>query len=448
MRTRKPTRPRKMKLPKHLQHINPHAAGIDVGGRSHFVAVPEGSCEQPVREFSSFTDDLHRMADWLLACGVSTVAMESTGIYWIPVFEILESRGLEVRLVNARHVKNVPGRKSDVLDCQWLQRLHSYGLLEGAFRPTEQVCTLRAYVRQRMNLVRYAASHIQHMQKALSQMNLQLANVVADITGATGMRIIKAILAGERDALVLARLRDARCKNDESTIARSLQGNFRPEHLFSLKQAVDLYEFYQSQIAECDRQILDQLAGFDAADGSGKAPPDSLEEALVRISGVDLTRIDGINTNITLKIISEIGTDMSRWKTAKHFASWLGLCPGTKISGGKPLSTKSKRVVNRAATALRLAAQSLLRSKSALGAYLRRQRARLGAPKAITATAHKLARLVYSMLKHGSAYVDVGQKHYEERYRSRVIQNLKRKAQDLGYELVDVAGKQPKPLTV
>jgi transposase len=437
-----------MKFPKHLQHINPHGAGIDVGGRSHFVAVPEGSCEQPVREFTSFTDDLHRMADWLLACGVTTVAMESTGIYWIPVFEILENRGLEVRLVNARHVKNVPGRKSDVLDCQWLQRLHSYGLLEGAFRPAEQVCTLRAYVRQRMNLVRYASAHIQHMQKALSQMNLQLANVVADITGATGMRIIKAILAGERDALVLARLRDPRCKSDESTIARSLQGNFRPEHLFSLKQAVDLYEFYQSQIAECDRQILDQLASFDAVDGSGKAPPESLEEALVRISGVDLTRIDGIDTNITLKIISEIGVDMSRWKTAKHFASWLGLCPGTKISGGKPLSTKSKRVVNRAATALRLAAQSLLRSKSALGAYLRRQRARLGAPKAITATAHKLARLVYSMLKHGSAYVDVGQKHYEERYRSRVIQNLKRKAQDLGYALVEVSGKQPKSLTV
>jgi hypothetical protein len=211
-----------MKLPKHLQHINPHAAGIDVGSRSHFVAVPEGSCEQPVREFSSFTDDLHRMADWLLACGVTTVAMESTGIYWIPVFEVLESRGLEVRLVNARHVKNVPGRKSDVLDCQWLQRLHSYGLLEGAFRPVEQVCTLRAYVRQRMNLVRYASAHIQHMQKALAQMNLQLANVVSDISGVTGMRIIKAVLAGERDPLVLARLRDSRCKNDASTIARSL----------------------------------------------------------------------------------------------------------------------------------------------------------------------------------------------------------------------------------
>jgi len=448
MRTRKPPRPRKMKLPKHLQHIHPHAAGIDVGSRSHFVAVPEGSCEQPVREFTSFTDDLQRMADWLIACGVTTAAMESTGIYWIPVFEVLESRGLEVRLVNARHVKNVPGRKSDVLDCQWLQRLHSYGLLEGAFRPVEQVCTLRAYVRQRMNLVRYAAAHIQHMQKALSQMNLQLANVVSDITGVTGMRIIKAILAGERDALVLARLRDPRCRSDESTIARSLRGNFRPEHLFSLKQAVDLYEFYQHQIAECDRQILDQLASFDAADGNANGPPANLEEALTRMSGVDLTRIDGIDTNSALKIIAEIGTDMSRWKSPKHFASWLGLCPGTKVSGGKVLSAKSKPVVNRAAAALRMAAFTLLKSKSALGAYFRRQRSRLGAPKAITATAHKLARLVYSMLKHGTAYVDEGQKQYEERYRTRVVQNLKRKAQDLGYALVEIAEKQPQPATI
>ncbi len=446
MRTNKLSTGKRMKLPKHLQHINPYAAGIDVGCRSHFVAVPEGSCKKPVREFSSFTDDLHQMADWLLGCGVSTVAMESTGVYWIPVFEILESRGLEVRLVNARHVKNVPGRKSDVLDCQWLQRLHSYGLLEAAFRPTEQVCTLRAYVRQRMNLVRYAASHIQHMQKALAQMNLQLANVVADISGVTGMRIIKAVLAGERDPLVLARLRDPRCKSSESHIARSLNGNYRPEHLFSLKQAVDLYEFYQGQIGECDRQILDQLTDFDVADTSGKGPPVSLEEALLRMAGVDLTRIDGIDTNSALKIIAEIGTDMSRWKSAKHFASWLGLCPGTKVSGGKLLSAKSKPVANRAAVALRMAAYTLLRSKSALGAYLRRQRSRLGAPKAITATAHKLARLVYSMLKHGTAYVDVGQKQYEERYRSRVIQNLKRKAQDLGYTLVEIAEKQPQPL--
>jgi transposase len=451
MRARKLPKNRKMKLPKHLQHINPYAAGIDVGCRSHFVAVPEGSCEQPVREFSSFTDDLHQMADWLLDCGVTSVVMESTGIYLIPVFEILESRGLEVRLVNARHVKNVPGRKSDVLDCQWLQRLHSYGLLEGAFRPAEHVCTLRAYVRQRMNLVRYAASHIQHMQKALAQMNLQLANVVADITGATGMRIIRAVLDGERDPLVLARLRDRRCKNSEQTIARSLNGNFRPEHLFSLKQAVELYEFYQSQIAECDQQILGQLASFDAADASGNGPDDkppaSLGEALQRMSGVDLTRIDGIDINSALKIIAEIGIDMSRWKSAKHFASWLGLCPGTKVSGGKVLSAKSKPVANRAAATLRMAAFTLFRSKSALGAYLRRQRSRLGAPKAITATAHKLARLVYTMLKHGTVYVDAGQEYYEERYRTRVVQNLKRKAQELGFSLVEIAGLQPQNAT-
>ena len=415
------------------------------------MAVPEGLSEQPVREFSTFTDDLHRMADWLIACGITTVAMESTGIYWIPVFEILESAGLDVKLVNARHVKNVPGRKSDVLDCQWLQQLHTYGLLEGAFRPTEQVCSLRAYVRQRMNLVRYASSHIQHMQKALAQMNLLLANVVSDITGTTGMRIIKAILDGERDPRILAGMRDRRCKNNEETIARSLHGNFRPEHLFSLKQAVDLYTFYQGQIAECDQQILSQLATFDAVsdpnDDPQAKPPSSVNDALQRMSGVDLTRIDGIDTNSALKIIAEVGVDMSRWKSAKHFSSWLGLCPGTKVSGGKILSGKTKQAANRAAATLRMAAFTLFRSKSALGAYLRRQRSRLGAPKAITATAHKLARLVYSMLKHGSAYVDAGQDYYEERYRSRIIKNLKRKAQELGFELIEISGLQSKTVT-
>lgn len=425
-------------VPKHLRHINSSAAGIDIGSYSHFVAVPEGSSEQTVREFDSFTDDLQRMADWLNSCGISTVAMESTGVYWIPVFEILESAGLEVKLVNARHVKNVPGRKSDVLDCQWLQQLHTYGLLEGAFRPTAQVCALRAYVRQRMNLVRYAASHIQHMQKALVQMNIQLTNVVSDITGATGMRIIKAILEGERDPQKLAGLRDPRCKNSVETIARSLHGNFRPEHLFSLKQAVDLYQFYQKQIDECDQEILAQLATFDAGDNTLESkPPASLGDALQRMSGVDLTRINGIDSNSALKLVAEIGVDMSRWKSAKHFASWLGLCPGTKVSGGKVLSAKSKPVVNRAAATLRMAAFSLFKSKSALGAYLRRQRARLGAPKAITATAHKLARLVYTMLKNGTAYVDAGQEYYEARYHAKVIQNLKRKALDLGYMLVE-----------
>lgn len=429
-----------MTLPKHLQHINVNAAGVDIGSRSHFVAVPEGVDEKPVREFSGFTGDLERMAEWLIACGVTTVAMESTGVYWIPVFEILESHGLEVKLVNARHVKNVPGRKSDVLDCQWLQQLHTYGLLRGAFRPVEQVCTLRAYVRQRAMLVRSAASYIQRMQKALAQMNLQLHNVVTDITGMTGMRIIKAILGGERTPDVLAAMRDRRCKNSAATIARSLQGSYRPEHLFSLQQAVELYEFHQEKIADCDRQILEQLKSFDAQNAPDDAPPSNVEEALQRMSGVDLTSIDGIDTNTALKILAEIGTDMNRWKTAKHFASWLGLSPGTKVSGGKVLSSATKPVANKAAAALRIAAFTLFNSKSALGAYLRRQRARLGAPKAVTATAHKLARLVYTMLKQGTAYVDVGQEYYEKRYRARVIQNMKRKAQELGFELVAIQG--------
>jgi transposase len=436
MKQEKISKESRMKLPKHLRNINQHAAGIDIGSRSHFVAVPEGADEQPVREFSTFTGDLERLAEWLGSCGVTTVAMESTGVYWIPVFEMLESHGFEVRLVNARHVKNVPGRKSDVLDCQWLQQLHTYGLLRGAFRPVEQVCTLRAYVRQRAMLVRSAASYIQRMQKALAQMNLQLHNVVADITGVTGMRILKAILGGERNPNVLAAMRDQRCKNSEETIARSLKGSYRPEHLFSLRQAIELYEFHQTKIVDCDRQILEQLKSFDAQDTRNDTPPANVGEALQRMSGVDLTSIDGIDTNTALKILAEIGTDMSRWKTAKHFASWLGLSPGAKVSGGKVLSSATKPVANKAAAAFRMAAFTLFNSKSAIGAYLRRQRARLGAPKAITATAHKLARLVYAMLTHGTAYVDAGQEYYEERYRSRVVQNLKRKAHGLGFELV------------
>jgi transposase len=274
------------------------------------------------------------------------------------------------------------------------------------------------------------------MQKALSQMNLQLHNVVTDITGVTGMRIIKSIINGERNPRVLAAMRDVRCKNDESTIARSLQGNYRPEHLFSLCQALELYEFHQAKITDCDRKILEQLQSFDSQNAPNGKQPADVEEALLRMSGVDLTRIDGIDTKTVLKVLAEIGADMSRWKSEKHFASWLGLSPGSKISGGKVLSSATKPVANRAATALCMAAYTLFRSKSALGAYLRRLRSRLGAPKAITATAHKMARLIYSMLKNGTEYVDVGQEHYEKRYRSRVVQNLKRKAQELGFELV------------
>jgi transposase len=433
---RKNSKKRDMSLPKHLEHLNRYAAGIDIGSRSHFVAVPEGTDEKPVREFSTFTGDLERLADWLISCGVTTVAMESTGVYWIPVFEILESRGLEVMLVNARHVKNVPGRKSDVLDCQWLQQLHTYGLLQGAFRPADQVCTLRAYVRQRGTLVRSAASYIQRMQKALAQMNLQLHHVVTDITGTTGMRIITAILDGERNTDALAALRDPRCRNSQATIARSLKGNYRPEHLFSLQQAVELYEFYQTKIADCDRRILEQVKSFDDSDDT----PSGIGDALIRMAGVDLTTIDGIDTTTALKVLAEIGTDMSRWKSSKHFASWLGLSPGTKVSGGKVLSSATKPVANKAAQALRMAAFALFNSQSALGAYLRRQRARIGAPKAITATAHKLARLIYAMLAQGTAYVDAGQDYYEQRYRTRVIQNLKRRAQQLGFELVTIQG--------
>ena len=439
-----------MALPKHLQRLNLNAAGIDIGSRSHFVAVPEGEAQESVREFKTFTADLHLLADWLVSCGITTVAMESTGSYWIPVFEILESRKLEVILVNAHHVKNVPGRKTDVLDCQWLQQLHTYGLLEGAFRPPEKICELRAYIRHRMNQVRYASSHIQHMQKALTQMNVLLHNVVSDITGVTGIAIIKSIIAGERDPHKLAAMRDSRCKNDTATIARSLQGNYRKEHLFSLKQALASFEFYQSQIEDCDREIHAILTSFDSVTDDkrpehpgnpprkkNKPAPFNIQDELYRMTGVDLTRIDGINSATALRIISEIGLDMSRWKSAGHFASWLGLCPGNKISGGKRLSSKTKPVVNRAAVALRMAANSLYKAQCALGAYYRRMKARLGAPKAITATAHKLARLVYSMLKNGTEYTDVGQDYYEQRYKSRVIQNLKKRAQKLGFELVE-----------
>jgi len=444
------------KVTSHFEHLNPHAAGIDVGSRSHFVAVPEDADEKPVREFSCFTGDLYRLAKWLHACGVKTVAMESTGVYWIPVFEILEHEGFEVRLVHAHHVKNVPGRKTDVSDCQWLQRLHSYGLLEGAFRPPEQVCILRSYIRQRMTLARYAASHIQHMQKALSQMNLLLHNVVSDITGMTGMRIIKAILAGEREPLALAGLRDPRCKNSAATIARSLEGHYKSEHLFSLKQAVELYEFYQAKIADCDHQIEEQLALFDDRSAGGEIPPSrkgksesngpgfNVREDLYRMTGVDLTRIEGIDSYTALKVVSEVGADMNRWRSSKQFASWMGLCPGNKVSGGKNLSGKTKRVANRAAIALRLAAYGLHKSKSALGAYYRRQRARLGAPKAITATAHKLARLIYSMLKHGTHYVDAGQDYYEKCYRTRVVENLQKRATELGFTLVKATFPSPK----
>ena len=435
------------RLTRHLEQINLYAAGVDIGSENHYVAVPEGLDDEPVRCFSCFTGDLERLADWLVQTGIQSVAMESTGIYWIPCFEILEERGLEVILVNARHVKNVSGRKSDVLDCQWLQQLHTYGLLEGAFRPPEQVTALRAYMRQRGTLVRYAGSHIQHMQKALRQMNLLLDNVVTDITGKTGMTIIRAIVKGERDPTRLAAYRDRRCKKSEHAIAQSLRGHYREEHLFALRQSVELYDTYNAKILACDEAIEQQLTRFDAHGDpqrlpvgkkkrAANAPAFDVRGELYRMSGVDLTAIDGVSDITALKVLCETGADMSRWKSEKHFSSWMGLSPGNKVSGGKILSSKTKPTTNRAAAALRMAAFTLSNSKSALGAYYRRMRSRHGAPKAITATAHKLARLIYNMLKQGREYVDQGQDYYERQYQDRVMKNLKRKAAQMGFTLV------------
>ena len=445
-------------LPPHLSQLNLNAAGIDIGATRHYVAVPAGRDAVCVRDFGTFTTELNRLADWLVQCGIDTVAMESTGVYWIPVYELLESRGLEVKLVNARHVKTVPGRKTDVLDCQWLQQLHTFGLLAGAFRPPEQLCVLRAYLRQGANWVRYAAVHIQHMQKALNQMNVQLHHVVSDITGVTGMKIIRAIVAGEQSPQRLADYRDYRCKQSREVIAQGLTGNYRPEHLFALKQALELYDTYHAKITECDQAIEQFLQTFDSRlepttlplppprrphQPERNQPRLELRTELYRITGVDLTRIDGISAYTALVVVSEIGLDMTRWPTYKHFTSWLGLCPGNKKSGGKVLSGKTKPSANRAAAALRLAAQGLHHSQSALGAYFRRQKTRLGAPKAATATAHKLARLIYSMLKHGTTYVDAGQDYYEQQYRQRVLQNLQRKARAMGYQLVTVESTDP-----
>ena len=453
---------KKAKLPRHLEHINKMAAGIDIGSKSHWVAVPDGADEFNVREFKSFTSDLHELSRWLKKCKVTTVAMESTGVYWIPLYELLESDGFDVKLVDARHTKNVSGRKTDSLDCQWLQELHTYGLLNGAFRPDGPICALRSYSRQRGMLIECASSHIQHIQKALSQMNLQIHNVLSDITGETGLKIIRAIAAGERHPEVLAAYRNTKCKCSLEDMEKSLTGHYKNEHVFALKQALDLYDIYKSKIFECDEQIEKLLMKFadtqkpiapepaietsQETKGPKKyrshpkhAPSFDLRGHLIRITGVDLTAIPGIEASTALKIISEIGLDLSRWKNSKQFASWLGLCPGNKVSGGKRLNGKTKPTRNKAAIALRMAASTLYISKSALGGFFRRMRARLGAPKATTAAAHKLAHIIFNMLRNGAEYFEVGQDYYEEKYKERVLKNLNFRAKSMGYEVVKMA---------
>jgi transposase len=444
-----------------MGQINLHAAGLDIGAEEIYACVPVDCDEESVRVFPTFTVDLHALADWLEACQIETVAMESTGIYWIPIYEILESRGFEVYLVNARHLKNVPGRKTDILDCQWIQQLHSYGLLRASFRPPEEICALRALARHRDNLIRYRSAHIQHMQKALQLMNVKLTMVVSDITGVTGLDIIRAIVAGERDPQELARLRQSGCAKSEEEIAKALQGNYKPEYVFVLKQALAQYDFYLRQIQECDAEMEAMYAALPPADPDdyGSAPPEAkrgkrrkneahfdLASSLYRIVGVNLAAIDGIDALTAHTITTEIGTDVSPWPTAKHFCSWLGLSPHNDKSGGKILRSRTKKTKNRANLAFRLAAQSLSRSDSALGAFYRRMRAKHGPAKATTATAHKLARIVYAMLKNRTAYTDPGVTYYEQQHRDRAIRNLKRKAAALGLDLVPTPS-QPVPVS-
>jgi transposase len=470
MTPRKQGKPRQSRAAKSLRVTHRHAAGVDIHTRVHWVAVPPEDAPEPpadhppnlpahVRSFGTCTADLIALADWLSQCGVKTIAMESTGIYWIPLFELLESRGFEVYLVEPRQARHAPGRpKSDVLDCQWLQRLHSYGLLTASFRPVDQVVVLRSYLRQRQMLIRYAGQHVQHMQKALEQMNVKLTEVVSDVTGVTGMAIIQAILDGKRDPLELAKLRNENCKRTEAEIARALYGNWRAEHLFALRQAVTLHAFYRKQLQECDVQLQACLATFEDQSKGRPCPPRTrrrpyrrrinsnelafdLESMLYRMSGVNLTVLEAIDANTALVLLSEIGPDVSRFPTVKQFTSWLGLSPQHQGSAGKIRSRRVARGSCRAGRAFRLAVQGCYHAKHVLGAFYRRIQARAGAPKAIVATARKLAERVYRLLKYGAEYVCQKIEVYEAAYQARVVKGLARKAAEFGYRL------EPAPVT-
>lgn len=418
-----------------LPVINPNAAGVDIGGRFHVVAVPPDRSDKSVQTFKAFTGDIHNMARWLTKCRITTVAMESTSVYWVPVYEILEEHGFEVVLSNARDTRAVPGRKTDVGDAQWIQRLHACGLLKASFRPDATIAELRTYMRVRERMLDYAAAHIQHMQKALTFMNVQLHIVVSDITGVTGMKIVRAIVAGEHDPAILAKFRDPRCKADEQTICAALKGNYQPEHLFALRQAVLMYDAYQLRVGECDVQIeavLDRLC-INSSEPDEPIPKPKqanamtfdVREKLYRLIGADLTQIHGIGPFLALRLISECGTDMNKWPTEKHFTSWLTLCPGSKISGGKVMSSHSRKSNNRVVAHLRLAATTVGRSDTALGAFYRRLSSRIGKAKAVTATARKIAILFYNAMKYGTKYQDPGAEYYEERYKERVMYSIR-----------------------
>lgn len=434
------------------------AAGIDIGATELFAAVSPDSAlvavgGATVRCFGTFTANLHELAAWLTQHGIKTVAMESTGVYWIPVFQILEEKGFDVCLVNARHIKNVPGRKTDVADCQWIQQLHSMGLLNASFRPAQNVCALRSILRHREGLVQMAARQIQLMQKALDQMNVQLHHVLSDITGTSGLAILDAIVDGERDTARLAALRDWRVKSSAETMAKALEGDYRAEHLFTLEQSLKLYRFLEKQISECHQKVLLQLTDWDGKIDLAEAPlaapakricggglsgeeANSVREQAWRALGVDLTRVDGINCQFLQVFLSEVGPDMTRFRSASAFASWLGLCPNQEISGGKVLNNKTGSNACRMATAFRMAANSLFRSQSALGDAFRRFRSKLGAPKAITAIAHKLARIVYHLVATRETFDSTVLIRQQDKDKQRNTARLRKQATRLGFDLV------------
>jgi len=440
-------------MKKRLEIVHPHCAGIDIGSREHWVAVDPDQDDEPVRCFSTFSDDLYALADWLESLNVEIVAMEATGVYWIPLYEVLDARGLQVNIVNSRATRQVSGRKSDVLDCQWIWQLMSYGLLRGAFRPSDKVCMLRSLVRQRATKVQEQSRCVLHMQKALTQMNVQLTNVVSDLTGKTGMAIVRSIVAGERDPRQLAKLRDGRLRADEATVARSLYGNWRKEHLFALTQALAHYDFEIEQIRECDQAISEILADLPAR-SQGEVPKPVkplcnrqrtrteqtvLHQALYAVLGVDLIAVPTLGIETVLVIASEIGPDLLRFPSSGHFCSWLSLAPPTNISGGKPLPGKTPKVLNRAGQALRQAAANARNSDSFIGASHRARLARMDTAKAIKATAHQLARLIYAMLTQGQPYVEQGIEAFEARRQARQLRALQRKAARFGLALVDAA---------
>lgn len=457
-----------IKAAKNLPVINPHAAGIDLGNTQHFVCVPPDSVPEGqscVRSFGVFNPDLDQMVQWLKQSGVKTVALESTGVMWIPVYQKLEAAGFAVVLANTKTLKHVPGRKSDVLDCQWQQQLHSYGLLNGSFRPADQICRLRTLMRQRENLGRSAARETQHMQKALQEMGVHLHVVVSDVTGDTGLRIIDAILAGERDPKALVELRDWRCrKSTVEQMKAALQGNWREELLFVLEQSRQAYQFYEKQRDAVDQKIMTLLAEIAPApavpappvpvveestpakktkpakrksSGKGGNPlPRDIRPELAQIYGVDLTQIPGLNAVGVLMILSELGGNLGRWRNGDALASWLGLCPGTKISGGKVLSSRTPHVINRVSVLLRLSALAIGRTETCLGHFYRRLKARHGAPKAMTATARKLAVLIHHLATNREAYAEPDTSAYEERIQKQKLLRLNREAVKLGFRLV------------